>query len=150
MPPAPRPDPERLAAFRSLLTTQTVLRDRLERELMEAHRISMASYEVLLLIYNHPERRMRIQDLARRSLLSKSGLSQLVSRLEALGLVAREGCDSDRRGVWASLTPKGRRLYLRASATHLRGIQEHFGQYLTCEEARELSRLLSRLAPGLC
>lgn len=140
-----RPGAEQLAAFRSLLAAYAGLRALLEQELEAEREMPLGWYEVLLLLHGAPSNRLRVQDLARRAFFSKSGLSQLVTRMVDAGLVARERCPGDGRGVLVALTARGRRSYLHASAVHLRGIQEHFGQYLSDADARALRRLLDQV-----
>lgn len=142
----PRPDSERIAAFRAVLVAYVSLRERLSRELEEERGLPLSWYEVMLFLNDAPERRMRITDLARALLLSKSGLSQLVSRMEDAGLVCREAYQRDRRGVFATLTDQGRRVFRRAAPIHLRGIQQHFGSRLTVDEARTLQEILGKVS----
>lgn len=123
------------------------LRDQLGRELEEERGIPLSWYEVMLLLHNAPDGRIRITDLAHSLVLSKSGLSQLVSRMQAEGLLCREAYAEDRRGVFAALTDRGRRVFRRAAVIHLRGIEEHFGSHLTIEDARTLQAILAKVAP---
>jgi DNA-binding MarR family transcriptional regulator len=74
-----------------------------------------------------------MQELSASVLLSKSGLSRLVDRMVAAGLVRRERCQDDRRGWFAVLTDQGRSALRRAAPVHLRGIQEHFNGHLEPE-----------------
>lgn len=141
-----RPGAEQLAAFRALLAAHAGLRAQLEEELEAERDMPLGWYEVLLLLHRAPSNRLRMQDLARQAFFSKSGLSQLVTRMVDAGLVTRERCRSDGRGVLATLTPRGRRAYLHASAVHLRGIQLHFGRHLSDADARSLRRLLGRVS----
>jgi DNA-binding MarR family transcriptional regulator len=141
-----RPDPQDLAAWRALVGAFTTLRERLDRDLVAERGLPLAWYDVMYLLYGAPGRRLRMQELARGAFFSKSGLSQLVSRMEAAGLVVREECPSDRRGTFAVLTPHGRRTYLHATAVHFRGIREHFGEHLSSDEAHTLRCLLERIS----
>src|ERR671931_2155406 len=150
MQPRDRPDEERLAAWRALLAAATLTHQRLDREMVAEQGMPLTWYEVLLHLWNAPGRRLRIQELASRALFSKSGLSQLVSRMEAEGLVVREECPSDRRGTNAVLTPAGRRAFSPAARVHLRGIQEHFGRHLTHAQGEMLRALLEPLAAARC
>ncbi|MBO0689420.1 MAG: winged helix-turn-helix transcriptional regulator [Candidatus Dormibacteraeota bacterium] len=145
MQPRVRPDEQRLAAWQALLAATTWTHQRLDREMVAERGMPLAWYEVLLHLWNAPGRRLRIQVLASRALFSKSGLSQLVSRMEAAGLVVREGCPSDRRGTNAVLTPEGGRAFSQAARVHLRGIQEHFGRHLTDEQVEALRAVLEPL-----
>ena len=120
----------------------------MEDDLRREHGLPLSSYEVLLFLNQAPGHRMRMHELAQSVLLTPSGLTRLVDRLEAEGLVARESCPTDRRGAFVALTPAGKARLRRAAPTHLKGIQEHFGRHLTDAEADTLSRALSRVAEG--
>ena len=78
--------------------------------------------------------RMRMSDLAATVILSRSGLTRLVDRLEREGLIARESCPSDARGAFATLTPAGRRKLDAARATHLAGVRSLFLAHFSAEE----------------
>lgn len=134
-----------MAAWRTLVEAHAALMARLEDELEAKRRVPLAWYEVLLRLSETPEGRLRMSDLAASVLLSKSGLTRLVDRMEAAGLVRRQTCPVDRRGAFAVITGEGRAAFRRAAAVHLRGIQEHFGRYLTEEEADALASILSRV-----
>jgi DNA-binding MarR family transcriptional regulator len=100
---------------------------------------------VLLNLAESPEGRLRMQELSASVLLSKSGLSRVVDRMEENGLVRRERSEDDRRGWFAVLTERGRSTLRRAAPVHLRGIQEHFARHLDDEEARVLTAALDRV-----
>jgi DNA-binding MarR family transcriptional regulator len=140
-----RPDEAHLAAWRSLLEVHAAVTDLLERELEQERGLALSKFEVLLKLADAPGGRMRMLELAESVLLSKSGLSRLVDRMEEAELVRRERCPSDRRGAFAVVTDEGRRVLHRAAPVHLRGIQEHFARHLDGEEARVLARLLERV-----
>ena len=106
------PRDPRLEAWRTFLYAHAHVRRLLERELQAEQGMGMGEYEVLLLLAYSPERRQRMSDLADSLVLSRSGATRLIDRLEAQGLVERVSCDTDRRGQWAQLT-RGR---LRAAA----------------------------------
>jgi len=86
-------------------------------------------------------------DLAERVLLSRSGLTRLVDRLSAEGLVSREACPDDARGTFTVLTEAGLARLREAAPTHLRGIEEHVTSRLTPAELDALGRLLRKLLP---
>jgi DNA-binding MarR family transcriptional regulator len=140
-----RPDPRHLAAWRSLLQAHAALTELLERELVTERGLPLSRYEVLLYLAESPDGRLRMQELADSVLLSKSGLTRLVDRMEAAGLVRRERCPDDRRGAYAVLTEHGRAVLRRAAPVHLRGIQEHFGRHVGEDEARAVSAALDRV-----
>ncbi len=139
------PDDLHLAAWRSLLEAHAAVTDLLERELDQELGLALSKFEVLLKLADAPGGRMRMLELADSVLLSKSGLSRLVDRMEESGLVRREGCPPDRRGKFAVLTDEGRRVLRRAAPVHLRGIQEHFASHLDGDEVRVLAGLLGKV-----
>ena len=96
----------------------------LDRELVEAHGLPLHEFEVLLLLDGAPDGRLRMSELADRALLSQSGLTRLVDRLERAGLVERVRCAADRRGLFASLTEDGR--LAETSPTHFDGVRRLF------------------------
>jgi DNA-binding MarR family transcriptional regulator len=142
---APRISPSAMAAWRTFLEAHARVTDLLARELREEESLPLAWYDVLVQLQEAPGHRLRMQELADAVLLSKSGLTRLVDRMERDGLVRRSSCPDDRRGILAELTDAGYRTLRRTSSTHLRGVEEHFGSRLSDEEADTLARLLGRL-----
>lgn len=132
-------------AWRTFLMGSRAMRALLEQELTRERGLSMAAYEVLLRLWETPDHRLRMLDLARSTQLSRNGLSQLVGRMEAAGLVERHAAPDDGRGTVCALTARGVRAFRRAAVVHVRGIQEHFASRFTDEEARQLAALLRRL-----
>jgi DNA-binding MarR family transcriptional regulator len=142
--PISRHDP-RLRAWTAFLRAHARIVRALEQELHDEQDLALTDYDVLVQLATAEPRRLRMSELADRLLLSRSGVTRLVDRLAADGLVERTTCDDDRRGQWAQLTRAGYERLRRASPTHLRGIAEHFGDRLTDEEVASLERALSRL-----
>jgi DNA-binding MarR family transcriptional regulator len=120
------PNDPRLDAWRAFLSAHARLVRRLDEELRAAHGISLAEYDTLFQIASAPGRRLRMHELAERVLLSRSGTTRLIDRLEATGLVVRWACSSDARGAEAALTQAGLDRLRTASATHLRGVEAYF------------------------
>jgi DNA-binding MarR family transcriptional regulator len=141
-----RPDDGHLAAWRSLLEAHAAVTELLARELEDERGLPLAWYEVLLQLATTPGGRLRMQELAQSVLLSKSGLTRLIDRMQRQGLVRRERCPSDRRGWFAVLTPAGRTAFRRAAPIHLRGIQEHFARHVDGPEAEVVQAALARVA----
>ena len=144
-----RLDEPRMGAWRALVAAHASLLRRLDRELEAEHGISMAWYEVLLRLQRAPEGHLTMSELAGSVFLTPSGLTRLVDRMEAAGLVERAACPSDRRVSWAVITAEGRALLRRASVTHLRGIQRHFGRLLDDHEAAVVQTALTKVAGNL-
>jgi len=134
-----------LGAWRGLLRAHAALTKTLDAELEQAHGIGLTSYEVLVRLERAPARRMRMCELADSVLLSRSGVTRLVDRLERDGLLAREECAADARGAFAVLTGAGEQLLAQARETHVEGIDRHFLARFTAEELSALDALLERV-----
>lgn len=137
-------EPE-LAAWRGLLRAHSRLVAILDEELESEHGLPLGSYEVLLSLAETDGGSLRMGDLADRLLLSRSGLTRLIDRLVARGLVERHNCADDRRGTYACLTAAGGELFEAARPTHLRGVREHFLTHLSKGEIDQLGVIWDRV-----
>jgi DNA-binding MarR family transcriptional regulator len=135
----------RLSVWRAYLRTHAAAIRRLERDLSTGADLPLAWYDVLLQLVEAPEHRLRMAELAERVLLSRSGVSRLVDRLVAEGLVTREPFPGDARGLYTVLTDAGLQRLRRAAPVHLAGIQEYWLSRFTDAELIELGKLLARL-----
>jgi DNA-binding MarR family transcriptional regulator len=140
--------PDELAAWRGMLRTHASLLHDMDAQLAAAHGLALRSYEVLLHLEEAPRRRLRMSDLSHSVLLSPSGVSRLVDRLERGGLVCRERCSADGRGYWAVLTSRGEMAFRDARATHLAGVRSLFLRHFTAADLARLADYWERLAPG--
>jgi DNA-binding MarR family transcriptional regulator len=138
-----------LATWRQFLTLHRRIVDAIDRDLQRDGRLPLTSYDVLIELYEAPEQRLRMAELARRVVLSRSGLTRLVDRLEAGGLLTRDRVGEDRRGAYAVLSKAGVEAMRGAWPTYERGIQRYFAAALSGDEIATLDRLLSRIATGL-
>ncbi|MBM3944882.1 MAG: MarR family transcriptional regulator [SAR202 cluster bacterium] len=136
---------EHMMVWEALLRTVTGLIQTFEREMEETERLPLTWYDVLIQLHEAPEGRLRMQALADLVILSRSGLTRLIDRLEKEGLVRREPSREDRRGSYAILTDKGREVLSRARPLHHRGIFEHFGRHLNRGDLLALRRVLNKL-----
>jgi DNA-binding MarR family transcriptional regulator len=136
---------KQLEAWQRFVTVHAVVIDLMEQELAAAKQLPLSSYDVLLALVNAPNRRLRMNELAQAVVLSRSGLTRLVDRLEQEGLLARDRSGSDRRATYAVLTLKGFRAFRRAWPIYERGILKHFVQHLTEQEMSTLSQMLGRV-----
>ena len=141
-------DRAELGAWRGLLRVHSRMTKALDAELIADHGISLSSYEVLLFLADAPDGRLRMSELAEGVLLSRSGLTRLVDRMERDGLLRRERCEDDARGFNALITAEGRDLFQSARRTHLDGVRELFLSHLSDDELRTLARLWEKVAPG--
>jgi DNA-binding MarR family transcriptional regulator len=137
----------RVAAWRAFLRAHASVLRKLERDLVEATGMPLGWYDVLLQLAEAPERRLRMADLADRVLLSRSGLTRLVDRLQAEGLVTREPYPGDARGLYTVLTPTGMQRLREAAPIHLAGVQAYWLSKFSDRELHDLHMLLGRLAP---
>jgi DNA-binding MarR family transcriptional regulator len=136
---------EEFAVWAGFLQTHAFLARGLDADLRAAHGLPLSELEILLWLAQGSCERMRMAALADTVLLSPSGVSRAVERLEMRGLVRRERCHEDRRGAYAVLTEHGVALVRAAGATHAAGIQRRFLNRLTHAERQSLASLWERL-----
>lgn len=140
--------PLELAAWRGLLRVHAHLVGELDAQLKAEHGLPLSSYEVLLTLANAEDGELRMSEIADSVLLSRSGLTRLVDRLEAEGLIERRVCPTDRRGAYARLTPAGRERFEAARRTHLAGVRSRFLDKLSEEDLRRLADVWEAVLPG--
>ena len=151
-PTTPASNDARLGAWRAFLLAHARLSRRLDEELRAEHGLTLPEYDALLQIAQAPDRRLRMSQLADLVVLSRSGVTRLIDRLVADGLVERSQCLSDARGAEAALTPAGLDRMRRAATTHLRGIEAYFLSVVPERDLADLERTLrfiaDRAGPG--
>lgn len=145
-------DADEWRAWRNYISGAALLNGRLSRDLSDTHQLPLPDYEILVRLSEQPGRRMRMSLLAEEVVASKSRLSHQVARLENDGLVRREVCDSDGRGVWAVLTDAGFARLEAAAPDHLESVREHFIDLLDEQERRVVGdvfgRIVEKMRPG--
>ena len=145
--------PAELRAWRGMLRAHAAMAKALDAQLEAAHGLQLSSYEVLMYLADAEDERMRMCDLASSILLSRSGLTRLVDRLQREGLLERVACSDDARGQFAKLTPAGREKLRAARATHLAGVRAMFLDLFSPAELETLGdawdRVLRRDRLGL-
>ena len=134
-----------LQAWKGLLRAHSRLTPELDDQLRAEHGIGMGDLDVLAQLAEAPSGRLRMCDLAAAVVMSPSGLSRRVDRLERSGLVARTRGEEDGRNVEARLTPEGRRLLRRLRKTHRAGVKQRFADRFSDAELQQLAQLLGRL-----
>jgi DNA-binding MarR family transcriptional regulator len=132
-------------SFISLLRAYSHATRLLNAQLSADHELTISDYEVLLRLSRAPDRRMRRVDLAGQVLLTASGITRLLDGLERAGYVERGSCDTDRRVVYAVLTPAGLTKLREASESHVAQIEEYFTSRYDDAELTELAELLARI-----
>lgn len=132
-----------LRAWRAFLRAHAAAMRELEAQLQAALDLSLAEYDALAQLAAASGARLRMHDLADRVLLSRSGLTRLVDRLVADGLVRREHCGADARGAYAVLTRAGVRRLREAMPVHLRGIDEVFVEAVDMADLAAVERAMA-------
>ena len=141
-----RPDDPGMLAWRTFLTAHATVIRRLDAELEERESLALSDFDVLVQLH-FAGGTLRMRDLADRVLLSRSGMTRRVDRLESAGYVVRAACETDRRGSMASLTDAGRDRLQRALPVHLQGVADHFLCHLAPDELATLRSTLAKLLP---
>ncbi len=142
----PPPDDPGMLAWRMFLTAHATVIRRLDAELEERESLALSDFDVLVQLH-FAGGTLRMRDLADSVLLSRSGMTRRVDRLEAAGYVSRVACETDRRGSMASLTDEGRQRLHRALPVHVQGIAEHFLGHFAPDELTSLRTTLAKLVP---
>jgi DNA-binding MarR family transcriptional regulator len=128
-----------------LLRAHAALTRELSTRLEAAHGLSLRDFDVLVQLYEAPDRRLRRIDLARTVILSPSGVTRLLEGLERAGLVAKHHCETDARVTYAVLTDAGTTKFEEARASHVTDVEELFSSRFTADEHEQLAELLGRL-----
>jgi DNA-binding MarR family transcriptional regulator len=137
-----------LAAWRGLLRVHSGIVRELNAEVESRHGLPLSHYEVLLHLDDTASGRLMMSELAQTVLLSQSGITRLVDRLEHGGLVVREGCAQDRRVMYACITDDGRRTLGEARPTVLAGVRSRFLSHFDDKELDALADAWERVRPG--
>jgi DNA-binding MarR family transcriptional regulator len=138
-----------LRAWRGLLRVHASLVKALDAQLEAEHGLPLSSYEVLMHLAGAENGRMRMCNLAESVILSRSGLTRLVDRLEREGFIKREPCEDDARGSFAVVTPAGREKLAAARATHLAGVRSLFLDHFSPDDLDVLGDAWERVMPGV-
>ncbi len=139
------PDADPVAAWRALLLAQNAVLRAIDEELDAAGAVPLHVYDVLLELNGAPGRRLRMKELAGRTVLTRSRVSKLVDELVGQGLVERGEDPTDRRGSVVAITAAGRRALRKGAPVYLDGIARHFTAHLTAAEAATVTTALERV-----
>lgn len=135
-------------AWQSIRATHQILSDRIGQELSEAGLPELSWHDVLARLDESPDP-LRPKDLLCRVGVTKSGLTRLLDRIEAAGLVERRSCPSDRRGTWLALTEEGTETLAAMRPIRNRAFSEHLAGEVSPEQAEALSEVLGRVAASV-
>lgn len=137
-----------LDAWQRMLRAHGVIARVLDAELQAAHGMTLSDYDVLVNLRDADDASLRMSELSRRALLTRSGMTRLIQGLERSGFVKRSACESDARVSYAAITDSGRELLAEARATHHAGIRRVFADHLTDEEIAAFADTLAKI-PGV-
>jgi DNA-binding MarR family transcriptional regulator len=137
---------EKTQAYGHLVGAHATLTRRLSALLEEEHGLTMSEYEVLFLLSRQEDHSMRRIDLSREVRLSPSGITRMLDRLEATGMVEKGACAKDARVTYAVLTDTGMQKLRDCAPVHQAEIERVLGERLSDEEVETLGRLLERLS----
>jgi DNA-binding MarR family transcriptional regulator len=140
----PQPDSRWFDAWRGIIFTNAKVFRAVEPKLQEHSGISLVFIDVLGRLADSPGGSLRMQELQDRSLFTRSGMTRLVDRIEAAGLVRREAVPGDRRGVSVAITPAGARIYSDAIERHMADLVREFASRLTPVQIEAVADALSQ------
>ena len=135
-----------MEAWRRFLKAHAAVVGAIEEDLERRGHVPLEWYDVLVAISDAPQGRLRLKDLGRELVLTRSGATRLADKLEVAGLLERQRVHDDRRGVILSLTASGRRALRSAWPIYARGITDRFLAKLTSGEVDIVSSALARIA----
>ncbi len=138
-----------MAAWRAFLSTSHLLERRIEEQLKSAAGLTHPQYEILVRLSEAPGRQMRMTELARGVIVSKSALTYQITQLEKAGLVERATCPSDDRGVLAVLTEAGLRCLERVAPGHLEVVRSYLIDRLSRDELRTVTTAMQKTEQAL-
>lgn len=146
--PSPELDALEHRVWRAFLAKHARLARLLEADLLAHSDLPLAEFDVLFQVALSDGQRLRMNELANRVLLSRAGVTRLVDRLVADGLVARLKCASDGRGAYAVLTDRGRTRLDEARPKHLAAVKHYFLESFSRDELETLTDLMERSVPA--
>ncbi|MFI5802151.1 MarR family winged helix-turn-helix transcriptional regulator [Streptomyces sp. NPDC051561] len=135
-------------AWRTYLESSKLLMHQLEKDL-QPFGLTNNDYEILVNLSESADKRLRMSDLAAATLQSKSRLSHQITRMENAGLVRRENCESDRRGLYAVLTEDGDRTMQQVAPHHVASVRRHFLDTMSSDQLAELRAALTPMTQEL-
>ncbi len=148
----PEPDPftpEEFRAWRGLIRLRETAMREIDRRLLQDGDLSLADYGILITLVTAPGLRLRMSELSTRQMLTPSGITRVVTRLEERGLVQREPDPEDGRASLATLTRPGLETLRRAQVIHHAAVRESFLGRLTPRELDRLAQLYEKALPGV-
>ncbi|MER6001713.1 MarR family winged helix-turn-helix transcriptional regulator [Nonomuraea sp. NPDC051941] len=137
-------DATEMAAWRAFLSTAHLLERRIEEQLKAAAGLTHPQYEILTRLSDTPGHQMRMTELAKGVVVSKSALTYQITQLEKAGLVERATCPGDERGVLAVLTDAGVRCLERVAPGHLEVVRAYLIDRISREELHTMTTAMQK------
>ncbi|HEX7405769.1 MAG TPA: MarR family transcriptional regulator [Candidatus Nanopelagicaceae bacterium] len=137
-------NPAEMKAWRKYIVTTRHLLEALDADL-HAHDLSLYDYEILALLSDAPDRRLRMSELADIALLSRSRLSHRMKVMESAGWVRRESCPEDKRGYFAVMTAKGWKAIVAAAPDHVESVRHRFIDYLSSADQEVIAAIFEKV-----
>ncbi|MFC5382529.1 MarR family winged helix-turn-helix transcriptional regulator [Aquipuribacter nitratireducens] len=141
-------DADQQRAWRAWLEGSALLEDALNRDLA-AHGLSLSEYDILVQLSETEGRSLRMSELAGLVLHSRSRLTHTVSRMESRGLVRREPCEEDRRGVRCTLTDEGMAALVATAPHHVASVRERLVDRLDRDDFLALGAMMATVRDSL-
>jgi len=139
---------DEMKAWRSFITTSLDLMRTIERDL-QPFGLDMGDYQLLVMLSEAPEHRLRMCDLAETLRLSRSGLTRRMEGVLAAKLVSRERDETDGRSANAVLTPKGYALLKKAAPAHVASVRARMIDLLSLAEIKLMGSAFTKIARQL-
>jgi len=136
---------EKRSAWPAFVTTYALLIARIEERLRAAELPELAWYDALWALERAPQGRLRMHELAEKTVITRSNLTRLVDRLEAAELVTRDRDCADRRGAFAVLTMSGRAMRRKMWTIYGPAIRELFDRHLNVSETLQMRARFARI-----
>ncbi|BAK36722.1 MarR family transcriptional regulator [Microlunatus phosphovorus NM-1] len=130
---------EQQRVWRTYLLGVARLTEELDADLRRSG-LDLPEYEILVVLEESPDRRLRMSELADAVHQSRSRLTHTIARMEKTGLVERETCPTDRRGVWAQLTETGYEMLRQTAPSHVKAVRRFFVDAVDPEDYEALGR----------
>ena len=140
---------EEQRAWRGLLRMTSQLNARMNRQLLQDYGVSLTDYDVLVVLSEAPQGRLRVFEVADALAWEQSRVSHQLARMQRRGLIAREYCASDARGAFAVLTESGRAAIERAAPAHVETVRQLVFDGLTHDQLAALTEITTRVLDRL-
>jgi DNA-binding MarR family transcriptional regulator len=138
-----------LEAWAGFFELYAVCVRQIEKSLAGTSPLSLDEYDVLLALKRAPEQRLRLSELADKTVYTRSGITRIVTRFEKESYLVREVCPGDRRGAFARLTQRSDDALRRVWSEYRSAVLNVFGTEMRAEDAIALKRIFNRMLQRL-